>query len=156
MSFYVLMNLWYGGLLRDTSVSLCFLPRIWSPVTDMQPHYLAMCPTDDWQRANMFSYAYICVWLCVWEGCIVILLAQGQDLVSVLTHPHTDFRHSGKYKPWRVVCLRCILVNSEWSPMQYMGLWVFSLPISPVMIVRICVSYYHRQIGSVNQLPFFR
>ena len=40
---------------------------------------------------------------------------------------------------------------------QYMGLCVFSLPISPVMIERIYILfYYHNQIGSMNYYPLFR
>ena len=48
------------------------------------------------------------------------------------------------------VCLR-LRQFSQLSFIQYMGLCVFSLPISPVMIVRICtLSYYHHQTGSMN------
>ena len=43
------------------------------------------------------------------------------------------------------------------SIIQYMGLCVFSLPISLVMIERIyTLSYYHNQIGSINYYPLFR
>ena len=43
------------------------------------------------------------------------------------------------------------------SFIQYMGLCVFSLPNSPVMIVRMCtLSYYHHQTGSMNHKPLFR
>ena len=43
------------------------------------------------------------------------------------------------------------------SIIQYMGLCVFSLPISFVMIERIyTLSYYHHQIGSMNNYPLFR
>ena len=46
---------------------------------------------------------------------------------------------------------------SQVSFIQYMGLCVFSLPISPVMIVRMCsLSYYQHQIGSMNHKPLFR
>ena len=46
---------------------------------------------------------------------------------------------------------------SQLSIMQYMGLCVFSLPISLVMIERIyTLSYYHHQIGSMNWYPLFR
>ena len=42
----------------------------------------------------------------------------------------------------------------QFSPLsfiQYMGLCVFSLPNSPVMIVRMCIlCYYHHQTGSMN------
>ena len=48
------------------------------------------------------------------------------------------------------VCLR-LRQFSRLSFIQYMGLCVFSLPISPVMIVRMCtLSYYHHQTGSMN------
>ena len=49
------------------------------------------------------------------------------------------------------VCLRLRLF-SQLSFIQYMWLCVFSLPNSPVMIVRMCtLSYYHHQIGSMNR-----
>ena len=51
-------------LLRGTSVSW-FLPRTWSPVTDMQHYYLARYPNDDWHLANMFSQAYFSVVVCL-------------------------------------------------------------------------------------------
>ena len=49
------------------------------------------------------------------------------------------------------VCLR-LRQFSQLSFIQYMGLCVFSLPISPVMIVRMCtLSYnYHHQTGNMN------
>ena len=54
------------------------------------------------------------------------------------------------------VCLRLRLF-SQLSFIQYIGLCVFSLPNSPVMIVRMCIlSYYHHQIGSMNHEPLFR
>ena len=62
--------------------------------------------------------------------------------------------------------VRCILssvwvrlsIFSQLSVIQYMGLCVFSLPISLVMMVRIyALSYYHHhQIGSTNYYPLFR
>ena len=48
-------------------------------------------------------------------------------------------------------------IISQFSIIQYMGLCVFSLPISLVMIERICtLSYYHHQIGGMNYYPLFR
>ena len=48
------------------------------------------------------------------------------------------------------VCLR-LRQLSQLSFIRYMGLCVFSLPNSPVMMVRMCtLSYYHYQIGSMN------
>ena len=46
---------------------------------------------------------------------------------------------------------------SQLSFIQYMGLCVFSLPISLMMIVRMYfISYNHLQIGSMTHLPLFR
>ena len=48
-------------------------------------------------------------------------------------------------------------IFSQLSIIQYMGLCVFSIPISLVMIERIyTLSYYHHQIGSMNYYPLFR
>ena len=48
-------------------------------------------------------------------------------------------------------------IFSQLSIIQYMGLCVFSLPISLVMIARIYTfSYYHYQIGSMNFYRLFR
>ena len=65
------MFLWVcdmAGLLRGTSLSWWFSPRICSPVTDMRYYYLARYLTDDWHLANMFSHIYfsVVVWL---RGC---------------------------------------------------------------------------------------
>ena len=56
--------------------------------------------------------------------------------------------------------LRCFIVLL--SIIQYVGLYVFNLPISVVMIERIYIyfvllsSYYHHQIGSMNYYPLLR
>ena len=48
-------------------------------------------------------------------------------------------------------------IISQLSIIQYMGLCVFSLPISLVMIdIIYTLSYYHRQIGSMNYYPSYR
>ena len=50
-------------------------------------------------------------------------------------------------------------IFSRLSIIQYVGLYVFSLPISLVMIERIYIytlSYYHHQIGSMNYYQLFR
>ena len=68
---------------------------------------------------------------------------------------------------WRhwTMPVRCILssvwvrlsIFSQLSIIQYMGLCVFSLPISLVMIEIIyTLSYYHHQIRSMNYYPLFR
>ena len=48
-------------------------------------------------------------------------------------------------------------IFSQLSIIQYMGLCVFSLPISLVMIEMIyTLSYHHHQIGRMNYYPLFR
>ena len=48
-------------------------------------------------------------------------------------------------------------IFSQLSIIQYMGLCVFSLPISLAMIERIyTLSYHHHQIGSMTYYPLFR
>ena len=50
---------------------------------------------------------------------------------------------------WSIFC--------QLSIIQYMGLSVFNLPISLLVIERIySLSYYHHQIGSMNYYPLFR
>ena len=60
----------------------------------------------------------------------------------------------------KVIELECVIRLSIFSQLfiiQYIGLCVFNLPISLVMIERIyTLSYYHHQIGSVNYYPLFR
>ena len=57
-----------------------------------------------------------------------------------------------------IICRVCkISIFSQLYIIQYMGLCVFSLPISFVMIERIyTLSYYHHQLGSMNYYPLFR
>ena len=48
-------------------------------------------------------------------------------------------------------------IFSQLAIIQHMGLCVFILPISLVMIERIyTLSYYHHQIGSMHYYPLFR
>ena len=59
------------------------------------------------------------------------------------------------------VRLSILSIFSQLSIIQYVGLCVFSLPISFVMIARIYIyiytlSYYHHQIWSMNYYPLFR
>ena len=67
MSFYMLMNLWYGRIASwDIRVLVVFAPNLAS-VTDMQHHYHARYPTDDWGLAYIFSFVYFSVKVCL-EG----------------------------------------------------------------------------------------
>ena len=85
LSFYILIALWYGRIASWGIRILVVLPRIWPPVTDMQQYYFASDPIDDWHLTNMFPYVYFSVSVYLREF-LVILLAHGQDLMSVLTH----------------------------------------------------------------------
>ena len=54
------------------------------------------------------------------------------------------------------VCVR-LSIFSQLFIIQYVGLRVFSLPISLMMIEMIyTLSYYHHQIGRMNYCPLFR
>ena len=54
-----------------------------------------------------------------------------------------------------VACVR-LSIFSQLPMKQYMGLCVFSLPISLVLIeIVFTLSYYHHQIGSMNYYPLF-
>ena len=58
-----------------------------------------------------------------------------------------------------IFCRVCVSLSifSQLSIIQYMGLCVFSSPISLVMIERIyALSFYDHQIGSMNYYPLFR
>ena len=82
MSFYVLMNLWY---VRVTSWDICglvFLPRIWSPVTDIQQYYLStllmMAPS---------KYVFTCI---LFHGCV-----SERVVSSVMTCSLLDYQWLG-------------------------------------------------------------
>ena len=77
-----------AGLLRRTFGSWWFLPRI-CPLSLT----CSMYSIDDWL---IYFHRYTFPWLCVWEGCIVILLAHDKDLASLLAHPHTGLPLHGK------------------------------------------------------------
>ena len=79
-----------AGLLRGTFVSWWYLPRIWPSVTDMQYHYHARYPTDDWHLAYIFRW-YIFPSKCVCKACFPILLTHGEIPAQVLWPPQTGF-----------------------------------------------------------------
>ena len=67
MSFYILMNLWYGRIASSDIRVLVVFARIWPSATDMQHYYHARYPTDDWHLAFMFLLVYCSVEVCL-EG----------------------------------------------------------------------------------------
>ena len=71
------------------------------------------------------------------------------------SHYHLNYKMSVRYI-LSSVWVR-LSIFSQLPIIQCMGLWVFNLPISLVMIERIyTLSYYHHQIGSMNYYPLFR
>ena len=75
----------------------------------------------------------------------------GLNLLIVICFKHFTASHHN-HNVW----VR-LSIFSQLSLIQYMGLCVFSLPISLVMIERIyTLSYYHHPIGSMNYHPLFR
>ena len=139
---------------------------------------------------HRFHSWYIFLWLCVWNGCTIILcplfhiypgntgtlfpllmfslwylkmIGYIMACRSCLFADYTISLSSLSRLIWRhwktkmlvrfmlpSVCLR-LSQFSQLSFIQYMGLCVFSLPNSLVMIVRMCtLSYYHHQIGSMK------
>ena len=71
-------------------------------------------------------------------------------------------RHWSYKMPVRYILSSVWVRLSIYSPLsiiQYVGLYVFSLPISFVMIESIYIytlTFYHHQIGSMNYYPLFR
>ena len=82
------------------------------------------------------------------------------DIISLLSLCKLIWRH-WTYKMPVIYMLSSVWVSfsifSQLSIIQYMGLCVFNLPISLVMIEIIyTLSYYHHQIWSMNYYPLFR
>ena len=106
-----------------------------------------------WCSVYWCSVYGICKWSdTLWPAGRVRLFAD--HIISLsslcrLTWRHWTNKMLVRYMLSRV-CLR-LRQLSQSSFIQYMGLCVFCLPNSPVMIVRMCtLSYYYRQIGSMN------
>ena len=80
--------------------------------------------------------------------------------ISLLSLCKLIWRHWSYKMPIKYILSRVWVWLSTFSRLfiiQYMGLWVFRLPISLVMIERIyTLSHYHHEIGSMNYYPLFR
>ena len=81
MSFYILLNLWYGRIASWDIRVLVVFARIWPSATDMQHYYHARYPTDDWHLTYKFSLVYFSVEVCLegmfpqsvstrWDSCV--------------------------------------------------------------------------------------
>ena len=90
------MNLWYHRIASwDIRVLVC-LPRIWSPVTDMQHYYLVRHPTNEWRLANVMSHVYLSVVVCLRGLYNHFVSSRLQHFVSNLTHFYPGLRLHGK------------------------------------------------------------
>ena len=115
-----------AGLLRGTFVSWWYLPRICPPVTDMQHHYHARYPTDDWHLTCMFSLVYFSVEVC---------------LVGVFPH---------SVSIWSDPCVRACVPLMNWRPPSrendiVQGVTWFSTWAKRVGIgtdTRVCLHYW--------------
>ena len=83
-------------------------------------------------------------------GCVPLLVHYCISLSSLCSHIWRNCT-SNRLVRYMLssVCLR-LSPFSQLSVIKYMGLCVFSLPNSLVMIVRTCTLSYHHQIGSMN------
>ena len=87
-----------------------------------------------------------CSFVCTLQHLIIIIVQTYMRTLNLLN----------ACKIYFVECVR-LSIFSQLPIIQYMGLCAFSLPISLVMIERIyTLSYYHNQIGSMNDYPLFR
>ena len=103
MSLYILMKLWYGRIASwDIRVLVVYLPRIWSPVTDIMDmqHFTMLCTLltidtpltrknnvqgvtrfSTWaKRGGIWTDARVCLyyWVVIWV-CTVFGVCHGQD-----------------------------------------------------------------------------
>ena len=88
-------------------LSWWFLPRIWSPVTDMQQLHFAKYPTDDWHQANVFSQVYFSVLVCLRRLYYNSVINTARVLCQFWHTPHTGLPFYGKHKTKGAV---------EWCP----------------------------------------
>ena len=140
-----------AGLLVGTFVSWWYLPRIWPSATDMQHYYHALLMIETWDLAYVFTSIFSV------EVCLVGVFVFPQYVstwrkpcVRVYVRLKLIWRHLTYKMPVRYI-LSSLWVRfsmfSQLSIIQYMGLCVFSLPISHVKIETIYISSYYHQIG---------
>ena len=104
------------------------------------------------------DFVFITIVQCMMSSNIIRLFVH--NTISLSSLCKLNWRHWTYKMPVRY------MLSSVWvrlsiffqlSIIQYMGMCVFSLPISLVMIEMIyTLSYYHHQIRSMNYYPLFR
>ena len=111
----------------------------------------------------LFSLLLCRLWWVQIFGCV--LACRSCSFVCTLHHliisiVQTYLRTLNLWNACQIYFVECVSKIKhifQSSIIQYMGLCIFSLPISVVMIERIyTLSYYHHQIGSMNYYPLFR
>ena len=127
---------------------------VWDGCTIIFCHLLHIYPGNTGHCFHYWCSVYgICKWSdTLWPVGCVRLFADYTISLSSLYRPiwrHWTTKMLVRYM-LPSVCLR-LRQFSQLSFIQYMGLCVFNLPNSPVMIMRMCnLSYYHHQARSMN------
>ena len=90
----------------------------------------------------------------------ILQFLMSSNIICLFVHNTISWRHWTYKMPVRYILSSVwvrLSIVSQLSIIQYMGLCVFSLPNSLMMIEMIyTLSYYHHQIGSMNYYPMFR
>ena len=149
------------------------LKKHW-PISEFQfpkPYFQPFCSISQSSEYHIFF-----PWLSAWDVCYIIFchllhIHSGKTgiLISLLLCSlwwvqilfvcsyikPSHYHHCANLS--EDIELMKLSIFSHLSIIQYMGLCVFRLPISHVMIEMIYTfSYYHHQIGSMNYYPLFR
>ena len=123
---------------------------VWDGCTIIFYHLLHTYPGN---TGPLFSFS---LWYLQMSGYIMAcrscsFVCRLHHLIITITQTYADLLKclSGICCP--SVCLRLRQFSQSSFFIRYMGLCVFSLTNSPVIIVRMCtLSYYHHPIGSMN------
>ena len=129
-----------------------------------------------WLCAWDVCYIIVCLLLHIHSGkyrdFVFITIAQfmmGSNIIRLFVHNTISlsslckliWRHWTYKMPVRYILSSVwvrLSIFSQLSIIQYMGLCVFSLPISLTVMIEMIYTlyYYHHQIGSMNYYPLFR
>ena len=115
-----------------------------------------------WKTGILFSlllcglwWAQIIGYVLAWRSCSFVCTLHHLIIIIVRTYLKT----LNLQYVWYILSSVWVWLStfSQLSNVHYMGLCVFSLPMSLMMTEKIyTLSYYHNQIGSMNYYPLFR
>ena len=157
---YIYSSCYYHHQIRNINLSHCYHIFPWSCVWDVC--YIIFCHVlhmHSGKTGISFSSLLCNLWwvqIVVWPADRIRLFVHYTIPLSSLCKlicRHWTYEMSARYilsSVW--VRLR---IFSKLSIIQYMGLYVCSLP-NWWLIEYIALSYYHHQIGSMNYYPLFR